>query len=228
MEQRATILELPIFPLGTVLFPGMPLPLHIFEERYKKMIGRCLEGDRAFGVTLLKSGREVGGPATPHEIGTIARIVRAVKFDDGRYDLRTRGASRYHILDSQYESGGYITARVELLDEDEYDLNRLAALRATVEDHFEQYFSELAEITGTKLDALNLPDDPTATSYFVAHYLPVYAWEKQRLLEATSSDVRLHEELRLLRRERGMIREFGALPPIYQVDDSVNPRLALN
>jgi len=227
MEQRATILELPIFPLGTVLFPGMPLPLHIFEERYKKMIGRCLEGDRAFGVTLLKSGREVGGPATPHEIGTIARIVRAVKFDDGRYDLRTRGASRYHILDSQDESG-YITARVELLDEDEDDLTRLAVLRSTVEDHFEQYFAELAEITGTKLDSLSLPDDPTATSYFVAHYLPVYAWEKQRLLEATSSDSRLHEELRLLRRELGMIREFGALPPIYQVDDSVNPRLALN
>jgi Lon protease-like protein len=227
MEQRATILELPIFPLKTVLFPGMPLPLHIFEERYKQMIGRCLEGDRAFGVTLLKSGREVGGPATPYEIGTIARIVRAVKFDDGRYDLRTRGASRYHILDSRYESG-YLTARVELLDEDEEDLTRLAALRATVEDHFEQYFAELAEITGTKLDELSLPDDPTATSYFVAHYLPVYAWEKQRLLEATSSDLRLQEELRLLRRERGMIREFGALPPIYQVDDNVNPRLVLN
>ena len=77
MERRATILELPIFPLGTVLFPGMPLPLHIFEERYKRMIGRCLDGDRAFGVTLLKSGREVGGPAIPHEVGTIARIVQA-------------------------------------------------------------------------------------------------------------------------------------------------------
>lgn len=227
MEQRATILELPIFPLGTVLFPGMPLPLHIFEERYKRMIGRCLEGDRAFGVTLLKSGREVGGPATPHEIGTIARIVRAVKFDDGRYDLRTRGASRYHILDSRYESG-YLTARVELLDEDEHDERPLDRLRASVEDHFEQYFAELAEITGTKLEALTLPDDPTAAAYFVAHYLPVYAWEKQRLLEASTNELRLHEELRLLRRERGMIREFGALPPIYQVDDSVNPRLVLN
>ena len=227
MEQRATILELPIFPLGTVLFPGMPLPLHIFEERYKRMIGRCLEGDRAFGVTLLKSGREVGGPATPYEIGTIARIVRAVKFEDGRYDLRTRGASRYHILDTRDE-GGYLTARVELLDEDEDDLRHLAKLRATVEYNFDHYFGELAEITGTKLDALTLPDDPTAASYFVAHYLPVYTWEKQRLLEATSSELRLHEELRLLGRERGMLNEFGALPPIYQVDDSDTPRLALN
>ena len=227
MEQRATILELPIFPLGTVLFPGMPLPLHIFEERYKRMIQRCLDGDRAFGVTLLKSGREVGGPATPHEIGTIARIVRAVKFDDGRFDLRTRGASRYHILDSSYEDG-YLTARVELIDEEELNLSDLTRLRATVEDQFEQYFVELAELTGTKLDALTLPEDPTAAAYFVAHYLPVYTWEKQRLLEAFSTDLRLHEELRLLRRERGMIREFGALPPIYQIDDSVSPRRVLN
>ena len=71
-------------------------------------------------------------------------------------------------------------------------------------------------------------DVATAAAYFVAHYLPVYAWEKQRLLEATSTDLRLHEELRLLRRERGMIREFGALPPIYQIDDSDSPRRVLN
>lgn len=227
MDQRATILELPIFPLGTVLFPGMPLPLHIFEERYKRMIGRCLDGDRAFGVTLLKDGREVGGPATPHEIGTIARIIRAVKLEDGRYDLRTRGASRYHILDSSYEDG-YLTARVELIDEEALDLGDLARLRAAVDDQFEQYFGELAELTGTKLDPLTLPDDPTAAAYYVAHYLPIYTWEKQRLLEASSTDLRLYEELRLLRRERGMIREFGALPPIYQIDDGVNLRRALN
>ncbi|MCH8222137.1 MAG: LON peptidase substrate-binding domain-containing protein [Chloroflexi bacterium] len=79
---------LPIFPLNTVLFPGAPLPLRIFEPRYREMLKRCLDGDRRFGVALIKSGPEVGGPAEPHDVGTVARIERVR--DEGGRDSNSR------------------------------------------------------------------------------------------------------------------------------------------
>ncbi len=227
MDKPTTILELPLFPLNLVLFPGMPLPLHIFEERYKLMIERCLEGTRSFGVILLREEPDAGSGAIPHTIGTVTRIVRHVRMEDGRYNLVTRGTSRFQLLDSRTDSG-YLTARVELLDEEEDDPRALAVLRATVEDEFDGFLDELTELTGTKREPIVFPDDPTAAAYLVAHFLPIYNWEKQRLLEAFSTDMRLVEERRILRRERGMIREFGAAPAIYQVDDGNGPRLLQN
>lgn len=215
MDKPATILELPIFPLDLVLFPGMPLPLHIFEDRYKLMIERCLEGNRSFGVTLLRAG-DPGG--IPHEVGTVARIIRHVRMEDGRYNIVTRGNARYQMLDSRHESG-YLTARVELLEEEELDLHQLAQLRATVEDEFDGFIDDLTDLTETQREPILFPDNPTAASYLVAHYLPIYNWEKQRLLEASSTDVRLIEERRILARERGMIQEFGTAPAIFRADD---------
>jgi Lon protease-like protein len=213
MDRQATIIELPIFPLGrTVLFPGATLALHIFEDRYKAMIGRCLAGDRHFGVALLREGVEVGGEAVPYEIGTVAQIVRAIKMKDGRYNLVTRGASRFQILSSSYGDAGYLTGQVELLTEEEHDLRRLTEQQAAIENNFTRFIGELAELTGAKLETIDYPDDPTGLSYFVGEHLPVYAWEKQRLLGASSTDVRLDEEARLLSRERGMLREFGVIP----------------
>ena len=77
---------------------------------------------------------------------------------------------------------------------------------------------DLAELTNIQREPIVFPDDSTAASYLVAHYLPIYNWEKQRLLESFSTDARLAEERRILGRERGMIREFGAAPVIYQVE----------
>src|SRR5205814_5524803 len=84
-----------LFPLNTVLFPGMPLPLHIFEERYKLMIGRCLEEERPFGVVLIQSGPEVGGTAVPHRVGTTAHIAAVRRLDDGRMNLIAIGQERF-------------------------------------------------------------------------------------------------------------------------------------
>ncbi len=87
--------QLPLFSLNTVLFPGDTLPLHIFEARYRLMVQRCLEADahaREFGVLLIAEGQEVGAPATPHRVGTIARIGQVARLDDGRLDLATQGA----------------------------------------------------------------------------------------------------------------------------------------
>ena len=218
MDKPATILELPIFPLDLVLFPGMPLPLVIFEERYKLMIERCLEGNRSFGVTLLRSGRAEGPGGVPYEIGTVARIIRHVRTEDGRYNIVTRGNTRFQMLDSRFESG-YLTARVELLEEEELDPQGIGPLRAAIEDAFDGFIDDLTDLTDTQREPILFPDNPTAASYLVAHYLPIYNWEKQRLLEATSTDARLLEERRILARERGMIQEFGTAPAIFRAED---------
>src|SRR5947209_5890353 len=103
---------LALFPLHTVLFPGMPLPLHIFEERYKLMIGRCIEAERPFGVVLIQSGPEVGGPAVPHMVGTTAHIASVKRADDGRMNLIAIGQERFRIVEVVRHEP-YLIARVE-------------------------------------------------------------------------------------------------------------------
>src|SRR5438067_10321725 len=78
---------LPLFPLNVVLFPRMPLPLRIFEDRYKEMIRRCLDNDQPFGVLLIRDGQEVGPPAIPEEVGTLARIRVVEQLDEGNLNL---------------------------------------------------------------------------------------------------------------------------------------------
>ena len=93
--------ELPLFPLNNVvLFPGMPLPLHIFEERYKAMIGACADRDEPFGVLLIKDGNEVGEPSTPHTIGTTARVSQVQRLEEGRLNILTRGETRFELLET--------------------------------------------------------------------------------------------------------------------------------
>src|SRR5215204_5692400 len=109
------IYGVPVFPLNTVLFPSLPLPLHIFEERYKLMIGTCAVTDKQFGVCLIKEGVEVGGPAEPYEIGTLARIAEIERMPDGRMNLMTFGVSRFRIL-SMVQREPYLIGNVELLE----------------------------------------------------------------------------------------------------------------
>ena len=96
-ESSYGLTRLPLFPLNLVLFPGMDLPLHIFEERYRDMIGECLENDAPFGVVLIKNGPEVGARADPERIGTSTRILRSEILDQGRMNIMTRGQQRFEI-----------------------------------------------------------------------------------------------------------------------------------
>ena len=82
-HEQSSAMEMPLFPLNVVLFPGMALPLHIFEPRYREMINRCLDENLAFGVVLIKEGPEVGGDALPRRVGTAARIVKVDRQPDG-------------------------------------------------------------------------------------------------------------------------------------------------
>src|SRR6266702_1617989 len=123
---------LPLFPLGTVLYPGLLLPLHIFEERYRQLMGDLLDGSRPqrFGVIAIREGREtgVGGVAALYEIGCIAALRRVNKLDDGRFDVVTAGTQRFRLLKLD-ESRLYLQGEVDLLAEQDA-LHRLTAERA--------------------------------------------------------------------------------------------------
>jgi Lon protease-like protein len=110
--------EIPLFPLRSVLCPGVALPLHIFEERYRLMVGRCLERDEPFGVVLVREGSEVG-PIGDHiaHVGTTAVIRRAGRYPDGRYDILTVGAQRFVLRSVDRQSQPWLVGHVDLLDE---------------------------------------------------------------------------------------------------------------
>ncbi|MXX52413.1 MAG: peptidase S16, partial [Dehalococcoidia bacterium] len=108
--------RLPLFPLNTVLFPQAAIPLQIFEERYKLMLEECLESDSRFGVTLIREGAEVGEPAVPHEVGTVARIIQVNRIEGDRFFVSAIGERRFRVIEiTQHKP--FISAQVELLDE---------------------------------------------------------------------------------------------------------------
>jgi Lon protease-like protein len=109
--------ELPLFPLHTVLCPGIALPLHIFEERYRLLIGQCLDRETPFGVVLIRKGREVGAVPQVAQVGTTAVIRQAARYPDGRLDIVTVGETRFRIHSSDTDREPYLVADVELLDE---------------------------------------------------------------------------------------------------------------
>lgn len=104
--------RLRLFPLRTVLFPGMDLPLQVFEERYRTLVAECLEAAEPFGVALIREGPEVGGPAVPHSVGCTARITRVAPTRDGRLALQSVGEQRFRIV-QLYEDRPYLSADVE-------------------------------------------------------------------------------------------------------------------
>jgi Lon protease-like protein len=110
--------DLPLFPLNTVLFPGGRLPLRIFEQRYMEMAKACLRDGSPFGVCLIREGAEVGAPATPVDIGCLARIVEWDMEQLGVLQVVARGERRFRVLERRTQADGLLRASIELLDED--------------------------------------------------------------------------------------------------------------
>lgn len=170
-----------LFPLETVLFPGVTLPLHIFEPRYKQMITRCLHLKQPFGVVLIKEGIEVGGHAEPFPIGTVAAIQHALRFADGRMLLTTEGQQRFRIS-SIVQREPYLVANVELLDEQPTPDTHASAAR--IRTLYAKHHAALTYATGSAPELDDLPDDPVALSYHLAEQFHVVYRSKQQLLEA--------------------------------------------
>lgn len=193
--------DTPLFPLGVVLFPTQPLPLRIFEERYKLMISECLEQNAGFGVVLIKQGREVGGPASPFEIGTMAKIVDAQRFPDGRYNLQTVGETPFRLR-RVTQMRPYMRGEIEPLEHVAESGEGMAPLMETVRQRFAAHIDVLKAIYGGEPPPLDLStDDPERLSYIVANILAVRMAEKQTLLEEPSALERLKREAAMLARE---------------------------
>ncbi len=189
--------RLPLFPLRTPLFPGMELPLRIFEERYKLMIDRCLEEGAPFGVALIRSGEEVGGPAEPHDVGCTARVVTVQRFPDGRMNLVALGERRFRIagLDT---TEPYLAGDVELLASEGGGTPEAADAAGRVAALFAERCRLVLSITGQWVRGFELPDEPDALADHVAARMEASPLVKQELLEALSVPVRLRREAELL------------------------------
>lgn len=193
--------EMPLFPLNVVLFPGMPLPLHIFEPRYRLMIGICLDEQREFGVVLIRSGSEVGGPAVPYDIGTSARIVQAERLEDGRMNILTQGVRRFRILRIIQETP-FMAAEVEMLESQGKDNPQVPALAQRVASLFTDYYRLQLALSNQWMRTVPYPRDPDALADLVAERLTVSHQQKQKLLEALDVGRRLEIEEALLEEER--------------------------
>ena len=189
--------RLPLFPLRTVLFPRMPLSLRIFEERYKLMIGRCLETNAPFGVVLIRSGEEVDGPAEPYDVGTTARIARVQRLEEGRMNLVALGQQRFRIerLDT---SEPYLSGDVEYVQSEDIDTPEAEEEAQRVAALFGEQFRLVMTLSGQWVRRLDLPTEPDLLADFVAHQLEVPSATKQELLETLSVPGRLRRVAELL------------------------------
>ncbi len=189
--------RLPLFLLKTVLFPGTPLPLHVFEERYRLMIGRCIEERAPFGVVLIRSGEEVGGAAEPYTIGTSAHIRHMQRLPDDQMNLLALGEQRFRILDLD-RSESYFTAEIEYLASEGVDAPETADEARRVAALFGEQFRLVMAVTGQWLRTIALPGEPDRLADFVAGQVDLTSETKQELLETLSAPARLRREAELL------------------------------
>lgn len=204
---------LPLFPLNTVLFPGLPLPLHVFEERYRLLVRELLESPapRRFGVVAIRQGLEVGGDEDPvlHRLGCVAELRRVEPYRDGRYDVVVYGGPRFS-LGRVDDASPYLRATVTYLADPPGD--DVATAAAEVRRAFPTYWDAvLAATAGDAAPRPALPaNDPALLSWIVASALHVDLPEKQHLLAVPDTASRLRAEYELLRREIALLRHQGS------------------
>ncbi|WBB54186.1 LON peptidase substrate-binding domain-containing protein [Verrucosispora sp. WMMD573] len=216
--------RLPVFPLATVLFPGLVLPLHIFEERYRALVRHLValpEGaPREFGVVAIRSGWEVAsgagqdrsgvGEVTLHEVGCTAELRQVTELEDGGFDIVTVGRRRFRMGDVDRNSAPYLTAEVQWLPEPDGPDETADLLAARVIAVFRQYLGLIRAEAGQLTE--QLPEDPTVLSHLVAATAALTLTDRQRLLAIDGTAARLRAELNLLNREAALLRQVRAVP----------------
>jgi uncharacterized protein len=216
--------RLPLFPLGTALFPGLVLPLHVFEERYRLLVRDLLERPepRSFGVIGIEMGHEVGATAARRlaEVGCAAEIHGVTSHDDGRFDVVTVGGTRFRLKGLD-DSRPYLLGEVEYLPEHHGgDADTAAAL---VKRLFQRYRQGLAAAGAEVAAPVELPSDPVRLSYLIAAAVVLDRDEKQRLLEAEDATARLRAERDLLLREIRLLDALPTVPASQFLDGGVHP-----
>jgi Lon protease-like protein len=171
-------IEIPLFPLNTVLFPGGPVALRIFEARYLDMIRRCMREDSGFGVVLIREGPEAGGPATTYDVGTYARITDFSQQPDGLLGISAVGDRRFHILERRRARDGLNLADVEWLPPE-----RAVPLPEEFAELGPAVESAMAQAAEVYLDVERHPGDAAWVSARLVEVLPLAAGHKQHCLE---------------------------------------------
>jgi Lon protease-like protein len=198
--------ELPLFPLNTVLFPGMPLALHIFEERYKQMIRVCLARQIPFGVVLIREGQEaLGPPAEPYEIGCTAEIAHRQRLPGDRLHILALGKERFRIRATSRERP-YLVSTVEPFPLRRNGESELAVPGRQLRGLVERYFTLLGEAELAEFDQSQLPDDPAALAYVGAGVLQAPNEQKQALLGCETASELLTAVIRQYRTEIPLLR----------------------
>ncbi len=194
-------IELAMFPLGTVLFPGSALPLHVFEPRYQALTRSCLDGDGHLGITLIERGSEVGGGDVRFSVGTRARIAQAVALDDGRWFLVLVGVDRIRV-DRWLPELPFPRAVVEVLA-DEAPGDGAGPLRDEVERLVHQALALLAELGDpvSPPETVHLAAEADVAAWQAAGVAPFGPADAQRVLEADGTDQRLRLLIELLAEE---------------------------
>jgi Lon protease-like protein len=201
---------LPMFPLGSVLFPSMVLPLHVFEPRYRQLVDACLAGSSEFGVVLIQRGSEVGGHDVRTDVGTVARIAQAARLDDGRWALGTVGTRRVRVVD-WLPDDPYPRAEVADWPDPEPATDLTAGYRERVQS-LRRVLALTAEVGDPGAPAtVELTDEPVLGSYQICALAPFGPLDQQRLLAAESVEARLDEVGRMLDEEAGFLAQRLAL-----------------
>lgn len=199
--------KLPLFPLNLVLYPQMKLPLHIFEERYKHMVARCLENDEPFGVVLIRSGGEVGDEAEPYLIGTTARIHMVEQLDGGRLNLLVEGEERFRIRRLDTESHLYMLGTVEPVEELPLPASALARrLLKHAQQSFRDYLELLFAVHNVKVK-VQFPKDAAILSFAMAMAVEGTPLQKQHYLEITDTLERFLMLIPIVQRQTDEMRQ---------------------
>ncbi|MBT8111161.1 MAG: LON peptidase substrate-binding domain-containing protein [Gammaproteobacteria bacterium] len=194
------MVDVPLFPLRTVLFPGGPLPLRIFESRYIDMISQCMKSDSPFGVLLIRDGNEAG-PATTHEVGTLATITDWYQGSDGLLGVTAVGGSRFRLVSGRQQANGLNIGEIDVIPpEPAMPLpSEYASLRKILEGVLDD-LGRLYESLERRFD------DAVWVTYRLVEILPIELEEKQQFLESCDTLARLKLIDELLNTVRGPVK----------------------
>ena len=176
--------DLPIFPLGSVLFPGGTMALKIFEQRYLEMAKICLKNGEPFGISLIREGEEVGPTAVPESIGTLAFIAEWDMPDLGILQVRVTGAARFRIMERSVSRSGLIIGNVSILPD---DVHCDCPEHSACSDFLANIYAKVASVEVTQPNF----EDATWVGYRLTEFLPFNNAIKQKMLELTDARIRL-------------------------------------